>query len=239
MNEIKPIETYYKGYRFRSRAEARWAVFFDACNVEWEYEPEGYDLGNGLYYLPDFLVHNVVINPYSKPKKKTDLYVEVKGCLTEKDKKKINEFSMQSVFEIKGDWGGYVDKVRNPLFLVGSRIPENFRDTFDEADKLNKEQEGNYFYCLDTVDDSSLNDIASFVIDKSENLTFLSNSAIITKGLVFEDNTWKEIKDDDMWHEVYKEGKTFKIVDELDTKNVSIRKTNKAYQMARSARFEK
>lgn len=88
MNEIKPIETYYKGYRFRSRAEARWAVFFDACNVEWEYEPEGYDLGNGLYYLPDFLVHNVVINPYSKPKKKTDLYVEVKGCLTEKDKKK-------------------------------------------------------------------------------------------------------------------------------------------------------
>ena len=27
---IKPIETNYKGYRFRSRLEARWAVFFDA-----------------------------------------------------------------------------------------------------------------------------------------------------------------------------------------------------------------
>lgn len=25
---IKPIETVYKGYRFRSRLEARWAVFF-------------------------------------------------------------------------------------------------------------------------------------------------------------------------------------------------------------------
>lgn len=27
---IKPIETRYKGCRFRSRPEARWAVFFDA-----------------------------------------------------------------------------------------------------------------------------------------------------------------------------------------------------------------
>jgi hypothetical protein len=25
----KAIETHYKGYRFRSRLEARWAVFFD------------------------------------------------------------------------------------------------------------------------------------------------------------------------------------------------------------------
>lgn len=56
---IKAIPTEYKGYRFRSRLEARWAVFFDACGVEWEYEPEGYDLGNGLYYLPDFLLHGV------------------------------------------------------------------------------------------------------------------------------------------------------------------------------------
>ena len=37
MSEIKAIETYYKGYRFRSRLEARWAVFFDAACVEYEY----------------------------------------------------------------------------------------------------------------------------------------------------------------------------------------------------------
>jgi hypothetical protein len=30
--EIKAIETSYKGYRFRSRLEARWAVFFDALD---------------------------------------------------------------------------------------------------------------------------------------------------------------------------------------------------------------
>lgn len=52
--EIKPIETLYKGYRFRSRLEARWAVFFDALGIEWEYEKEGYDLGEGGWYLPDF-----------------------------------------------------------------------------------------------------------------------------------------------------------------------------------------
>jgi len=50
---MKAIETIYRGYKFRSRLEARWAVFFDAIEIEWEYEKEGYDLG-GEYYLPDF-----------------------------------------------------------------------------------------------------------------------------------------------------------------------------------------
>ena len=51
---IKAIETQYKGYRFRSRLEARWAVVFDALDLAWVYEPEGYDLGGGVKYLPDF-----------------------------------------------------------------------------------------------------------------------------------------------------------------------------------------
>jgi ribosomal protein S27AE len=51
---IKAIETTYKGYRFRSRLEARWAVFFDAIGIKWEYEPEGFELANGTRYLPDF-----------------------------------------------------------------------------------------------------------------------------------------------------------------------------------------
>jgi hypothetical protein len=51
---IKAIETEYKGYRFRSRLEARWAVFFDTLGIAWEYEKEGYDLGEAGWYLPDF-----------------------------------------------------------------------------------------------------------------------------------------------------------------------------------------
>jgi hypothetical protein len=52
---IKPIQTLYKGYRFRSRLEARWAVFLDAIQANWTYEPEGYELSAG-WYLPDFFV---------------------------------------------------------------------------------------------------------------------------------------------------------------------------------------
>lgn len=52
---IKAIETRYKGYRMRSRLEARWAVFFDAWSGDrWEYESEGFDLGEVGWYLPDF-----------------------------------------------------------------------------------------------------------------------------------------------------------------------------------------
>ena len=33
---IKAKETYYDGYRFRSRLEARWAVFFNNIGLEYE-----------------------------------------------------------------------------------------------------------------------------------------------------------------------------------------------------------
>jgi hypothetical protein len=65
---VKAIETRYKGYRFRSRLEARWAVFFDALNIEYAYESEGYDLKNDVgWYLPDFWLPQV------------NMYAEVKG----------------------------------------------------------------------------------------------------------------------------------------------------------------
>lgn len=51
---MKAIETKYGGCLFRSRLEARWAVFFDHLNIKWEYEPEGFVLSDGRYYLPDF-----------------------------------------------------------------------------------------------------------------------------------------------------------------------------------------
>ncbi len=51
---MKAIETKYRGCRFRSRLEARWAVFFDALKIRWEYEVEGFELNDGSWYLPDF-----------------------------------------------------------------------------------------------------------------------------------------------------------------------------------------
>ena len=69
--KIKPIETIYNGYRFRSRLEARWAVFFDTLDIKYEYEKEGFDLGDGIYYLPDFWLPQVNMWAEVKPEKLT------------------------------------------------------------------------------------------------------------------------------------------------------------------------
>lgn len=53
---IRPIATRYGGVLFRSRLEARWAVFFDCLHIPWEYEPQGFDIGDGQAYLPDFIL---------------------------------------------------------------------------------------------------------------------------------------------------------------------------------------
>ena len=50
---LVPIETVFDGHRFRSRTEARWAVFFRHMGWKYGYEQEGFNL-DGLYYLPDF-----------------------------------------------------------------------------------------------------------------------------------------------------------------------------------------
>lgn len=52
----RAIETRYQGYRFRSRTEARWAVFFRYLGLPWDYEPEGFELPGGTRYLPDFKI---------------------------------------------------------------------------------------------------------------------------------------------------------------------------------------
>lgn len=54
-NTVKAIETKYAGCRFRSRLEARYAVFLDALGMGWEYEPQGFATKAGPY-LPDFRV---------------------------------------------------------------------------------------------------------------------------------------------------------------------------------------
>ena len=79
--EIKPIETEYNGYRFRSRLEARWAVFFDEARIRYDYEPEGFEIkisdSELIRYLPDFYLPDF------------DIYCEVKP----NDKKLFEESS--------------------------------------------------------------------------------------------------------------------------------------------------
>jgi hypothetical protein len=64
MYQILP--TKYNGYNFRSRTEARWAVFFEQLNIPFEYEKEGYNL-DGVCYLPDFWMPSL------------NCFIEIKG----------------------------------------------------------------------------------------------------------------------------------------------------------------
>jgi len=64
---IKALQTSYNGYSCRSRTEARWMVAFDEAKIKYEYEPQGFDLGEVGCYLPDFYLPQV------------GMYAEVKG----------------------------------------------------------------------------------------------------------------------------------------------------------------
>lgn len=84
---IKAIETKYKGYRFRSRLEARWAVFFGKMGIAWQYEMEGYELPSGRY-LPDFWLPECFYRGFgfgtgargnSSRQGTNGLFVEIKG----------------------------------------------------------------------------------------------------------------------------------------------------------------
>jgi hypothetical protein len=63
---IKSTPTKYKDHNFRSRLEARWAVYLDVIGLDWWYEMEGYQLPSG-WYLPDFWLPQVKMFAEVKP----------------------------------------------------------------------------------------------------------------------------------------------------------------------------
>lgn len=84
MGEIKAIETSYRGYRFRSRLEARWAIVLDALGIGWQYEPEGFETSAGRY-LPDFRIESGCVRHWPGDHWKSDptageVYLEIKGA---------------------------------------------------------------------------------------------------------------------------------------------------------------
>jgi hypothetical protein len=101
--ELTALPSLYSGIQFRSRMEARWAVFMDAIGVHWLYEPEGYDL-DGLRYLPDFYLPTV------------DAFLEVKNPLAvDRDAKKCHSLAMAT--------GKSVYLTTNPPQLIDDSDP--------------------------------------------------------------------------------------------------------------------
>jgi len=52
----RSLPAWYNGTLYRSHLEARWAIFFDRLDIKARYEPQGFDLGDGVLYLPDFVI---------------------------------------------------------------------------------------------------------------------------------------------------------------------------------------
>lgn len=95
--ELRPIETEFKGYRFRSRTEARWAIFFEQLpGIDWSYEVQGFKLPNGEYYLPDFLV----TTPQGR-----QIWYEVKAEGSDRGISKVESFNLteETCYLLRGD----------------------------------------------------------------------------------------------------------------------------------------
>lgn len=116
-NKFRAIETNYMNYRFRSRLEARWAVFFETLGWDWHYEKQGYVIGwcgdGTLPWLPDF----EVVTPMGQ-----HFYVEVKG-----DPNFFVDGGWLAHFDYGGGppgfqdcgWSDKYDAERKPLLLLG------------------------------------------------------------------------------------------------------------------------
>jgi len=117
MQTIKSIPTKYSGHTFRSRLEARVAVFFDQLRLSWEYEPEGYDLPINGWYLPDFLLKK-------NEKLKYDIWVECKGKEpTIEEDNKLNELACTT-----GILGGF--------FISSETFKKNYRTLTTYPEKV-------------------------------------------------------------------------------------------------------
>lgn len=116
---IKSIETHYDGYRFRSRAEARWAVFFNAAKIKYIYEPEGFILSTNDAYLPDFYLPDSKEYFEVKPADDSDLSKPIQ-FIKDTDKPLVigyADFTFQAPYHYgDGHYSGVGDKKGSCLY---------------------------------------------------------------------------------------------------------------------------
>ena len=90
---MQAIETVWNGYRFRSRTEARWAVFFTSLGLTYDYEKEGFQLARNVHYLPDFYIQEWAI------------WIEIKGDMPTLREKNLCRRFQQQIAPIMLFWG--------------------------------------------------------------------------------------------------------------------------------------
>jgi hypothetical protein len=71
--DLEALPTEHAGIRFRSRTEARWAVFFEELEITYAYENQEIQLSNGQMYVPDFFLPE--LNAYFEVKPSSEAVV--------------------------------------------------------------------------------------------------------------------------------------------------------------------
>ena len=91
------IQTRYNGYHFRSRLEARWAVWLDTLGIAYTYELQGFDL-DGEAYLPDFWLPGSPDRIRdSKPQVGAGCWLEIKPApLTDNEEKLLSNLALHT-----------------------------------------------------------------------------------------------------------------------------------------------
>lgn len=80
MMMYEPRETYYNGFKYRSRTEARWAYLFDLMGIKYEPERQGYKGHGGIAYLSDFVLPDFGVSVEVKGRQEALMAVEKKLC---------------------------------------------------------------------------------------------------------------------------------------------------------------
>jgi len=130
MEQIKSKPTIYNGYAFRSRLEARWAVFFDLAGIKYIYEPETYICENGEQYTPDFYLYQ----SYCRYKEDQGVFLEIKPVNYVYDN-----------YQERKDYEKKIASAINPksLILICGDPVDAIND-IDRADKEKYSQNENY-----------------------------------------------------------------------------------------------
>ncbi len=163
MCNIKAIQTRYKGYHFRSRLEARYAIFFDHMRIKWDYELEGYEINSVDDYLPDFYLTEFDIYAEVKPIALSEQELKnamgiKEGCILLEGAPSVRFYHTASEYSIGG------------LGMVNALSPIHQPDSIEEQENIKNDKYYNY--------NKHLNEYKSLV-------DTLQNHFWRTKGIIY------------------------------------------------------
>lgn len=141
---VKPTE--FMGIMYRSRTEARWAVFFDRLAVKCEYELKRFKRADGRWYTPDFYIVDFDTFVEDKPENQMIILEEADKALALYEEKHARSVwhvmgspsaEQPSIldFSIRERFAGIVDQYQNlEAFIfskhIRAKVLEDRRDDF-------------------------------------------------------------------------------------------------------------